>query len=441
MMVAGPIGAGLDMNERTTASPTHASVLYLRLGGFAAKPVGEQARLRAQLEAVVATGLSVLPDRDRIVVDSVDGIALVVLDNALGALRAAERCLDAAAVLPLCIGAGHGAVAPVAGNGTVQGILGDGLHSAGVAAGFAEPSQLLATRAFREAVAQQEPVRQADLVHAGMFADASVRTHELFVMDRLARQRRRRRLAIVAAAGIAALLVAGFVGRLAYRGEGPFAPPALVALSVSPGGEVFLDGVAQGPSPPLAELRMEAGTHVLEIRRGDDPPLRRELQVKPGERLEVRHVFTPLPQLAFDVTPGGQVFIDGQARGDVAALRRVELAEGTHAVEIRYGPWPPHRREVSLKRGEQVTIRHAFQPATMAFNVFPGGQVLVNGRARGSLPGLAPLKLDPGRYVVEIRYAEYPPLRQTVELKPGQRLVIEHQFRQKTLIERLLPRK
>ena len=427
------------MNERT-ASPTHASVLYLRLGGFAAKPVGEQARLRAQLEAVVATGLSVLPARDRVVVDTADGIALVVLDNALGALRAAERCLDAAAVLPLCVGAGHGAVAPVAGNGAVQGILGDGLHSAGVAASFAEPSQLLATRAFREAVAQQEPVRQADLVHAGMFADASVRTHELFVMDRQARRQRRRKLAIVAAVSIVVMLVAGFIGRLAYRGEGPFAPPAIVQLSVTPGGEVFLDGIPQGPSPPLSELSMEAGPHVVEIRRGDNPPLRRELEVAPGERVEIRHVFTPLPTVTFDVTPGGEVSVNGEARGSVAALQRLELPEGKHLIEIRYRSWPAYRREVNLKRGEQVTLKHVFVPATLGFNVFPGGTVQVNGKSRGSLP-LAPLKLDPGRYVVEVRYAEYPPLQRTVELKAGQQLVIEHQFRQKTLIERLLPRK
>ena len=69
------------MNE-LTATPTHASVLYLRLGEFAAKAVMEQARMRAQLEAVVAAGLSVLPERDRIVLDAHDGIVLVVLDNA-----------------------------------------------------------------------------------------------------------------------------------------------------------------------------------------------------------------------------------------------------------------------------------------------------------------------------------------------------------------------
>jgi hypothetical protein len=429
------------MNE-LTATPTHASVLYLRLGDFATKAVVEQARMRAQLEAVVATGLSVLPERDRIVLDTADGMALVVLDNALGALKAAERCLDAAAVLPLCVGAGHGAVAAVAGGEGAQGLLGDGLHSAAVAAGFAKPAQLLVTRAFREAVAQQEPVRQADLVRAGMFADASVRTHELFVMDRTARRRRRGRLVTGGAIAAAVLLVAGGIGRLAYRQEGPFAPKAEVLLSVAPDGEVFLDGEPQGRSPPLAQLRMRAGTHMVEIRRGDDPPLRRELTVKPGERVELRHVFTPLPVLVFDVSPGGDVFVDGVARGAIGTLKQLEVSEGRHRVEVRHGAFPPYQRDVTAKRGEQVAIRHVFAPAVLSFSVKPdGGEVFVNGKHRGRLPGLAKLELTPGRYAIEVRYAEYPALQRTVDLKTGQRLVIEHQFRPPTFIERLMPKR
>lgn len=427
------------MNE-LNATPTHASVLYLRLGDFAAKAVVEQARTRAQLEAVVAAGLSVLPERDRIVLDAHDGIVLVVLDNALGALKAAERCLDAAAVLPLCIGAGHGAVAPVdGGNNIVQGLLGDGLHSAAVAAGFAGPAQLLATQAFREAVAQQEPVRQADLVRAGTFSDASVRTHELFVMDHQARRHRRRRLVTFGAAILTLFLVAGVIGRFAYRQEGPFAPPAEVALSISPAGEVFVDGDSKGMAPPLASVKLRAGTHQLEVRHGDDPPLRRELSLKPGERVEVRHVFTPLPLLVFEISPGGDIFVDGVARGPVGTVQRLELPEGAHAVEVRYGGYPPYQRTVTLRRGEAVTVRHVFAPAALVFRVVPGGQVYIDGKLRGSLPDLRKLQLAPGSYDIEVRYGEFQPLRRTVELKPGQQVVIHHEFRAKNLLERLFP--
>jgi hypothetical protein len=423
------------MNE-LTATPTHASVLYLRLGDFSTRPVVEQARTRAQLEAVVAAGLTVLPERDRVVLDTPDGIALVVFDNALGALQAAERCLDAAAVLPLCIGAGHGAVA-VAQGGSAPGLLGDGLHSASVAAGFAAPAQLLVTKDFRAAVARQEPVRQADLVPAGTFSDAFVRTHELFVMDRLARQRRRRTLVIGGAIAIGVLLVAGGIGRFAYRQEGPFALKAEVALAISPGGEVFLDGEPQGPTPPLAELRMRAGAHVVEVRHGDDPPLRRELELKPGQRVELRHVFSPLPRLVFEVSPAGEIFVDGVARGAVGALAQLDLAEGKHVVEIRHPPYPAHRREITLKRGEQVTVRHVFAPAALVFRVTPGGQVFIDGKPRGALPALKKLELAPGRYAVEIRYGQLPPYKTTVTLKPGKQVVIQHEFKQSTFLQRL----
>ena len=424
------------MNE-PSVSPMHASVLYLRLADFVSKPVVEQARMRAQLEAVAAAGLSVLPERDRVVLEAPDGLAIVVLGNALGTLAAAERCLDAAAVLPLCVGAGHGAVATVEGGGLIQGVLGDGLHSAGLAARFAAPAQMLATRSFRAAVAQQAPVRQADLPLAGTFVDASVRSHDLYVMDRLARKRRRRRLAVIAASSVLAFLLAGGVGRMAYRAEGPFAPKAEVALAISPGGEVFLDGVSQGMAPPLTRLSMRAGVHVLEVRHGADPPLKMDLQLAAGEQVEVKHVFSPLPVLAFDVAPGGEVFVDGKSRGTLPALRQLELSEGMHAVEVRYGAFPPLKRKVQLKRGEQITLRHVFAPAVLVLKVIPGGEVFVNGASRGPMIGLSRLELSPGRYAIEVRNGKHPPLKRTVDLKAGQQVVVQHEFRQKGFWRRL----
>lgn len=424
------------MND-VAPSPTQASVLYLRLADFGSKPVVEQARLRAQADAVVAAGLSVLPERDRILLDTPDGLAIVVLDNPLGALQAAERCLDAAAVLPLCIGAGHGAVAAVAGPDAVQGMIGDGLHSAGVAAGFAIPGQMLASNAFREAVWQQSPVRRADLQRAGTFSDASVRTHELFVLDEQARGRRRRRLAIVAAASLAVCLAGGLVGRLAYRSEGPFAPPAEIVLSITPGGDVFLDGEPRGSAPALTRLSVRAGRHTLEVRHGADPPLRVALDLRPGEQHAVAHAFTPLPVLHFDVTPGGEVFINGQSRGAVARVRHLELPEGTYAVEVRYGSYPPLKRKVQVRRGEQVAVKHVFAPAVVLLKVVPGGEVFVNGAARGSVASLKRLELAPGRYHVEIRFGAQPPLKKVLDVKAGQQVVIQHDFRGKSFFKRL----
>ena len=95
----------------TNAAATLASVVFLKIREFAHRPVQEQTRLRAQLEAVVAVTASELSPENRVVLDAADGTAIVVLGDPRGCLRLAERALAAgAAGLPLCIGINHGAV-------------------------------------------------------------------------------------------------------------------------------------------------------------------------------------------------------------------------------------------------------------------------------------------------------------------------------------------
>src|SRR3954470_24887368 len=88
-----------------------ASVTFLRIQEFARRPVSEQARLRAQLAAVVAVTAAEIEPARRIVLDAADGVAVVVLGDPAAALRLGERALAAvAAGLPLSAGLNHGAV-------------------------------------------------------------------------------------------------------------------------------------------------------------------------------------------------------------------------------------------------------------------------------------------------------------------------------------------
>ena len=88
-----------------------ASVVFLRIQDFPIRPASEQARMRAQLEAVVAVTTAELAPKSRIVLDAADGLVVAVLADPKGALRVAERALAAAiAGLPLCAGINHGAL-------------------------------------------------------------------------------------------------------------------------------------------------------------------------------------------------------------------------------------------------------------------------------------------------------------------------------------------
>lgn len=199
-----------------------ASVAFLRIRDFATRTASEQARQRAQLEAVVAITAADLPAANRLVLDASDGVAVVVLENPQGALRLAERALNAAAAgLPLCVGLNHGAVR-LLGDSAGDAMVGDGIAVAASIAQFAPNAELRATRAFRDALADAAPGLEASLVHKGSSSDASLRSHELFTRDRTELARRSRAYKALSIAAVFALVCAGVGWRISVQGQEAF---------------------------------------------------------------------------------------------------------------------------------------------------------------------------------------------------------------------------
>jgi hypothetical protein len=197
------------------------SVVFLKIAEFARRPASEQARLRAQLEAVIAVVTAEVPPANRLVLDAADGLAVVLLRDPQAALRIGRRALNAAAAgLPLAAGLNHGAL-QLAGRKGGEGMTGDGIAVAANIAAFAESSRLLASRAFRDALAEAAPGREASLRPAGTFTDSGLRSHEVFAPDERALGRRRRRYSATALVLTVGLL-AGGLGWRSHEGRPAF---------------------------------------------------------------------------------------------------------------------------------------------------------------------------------------------------------------------------
>jgi hypothetical protein len=209
---------------RPVTSSFVASVVFLRIQDFATRPASEQARLRAQLEAVVAVTTAELRPTSRIVLDASDGVAIVVLCDPKGALRLAERALTAGvAGLPLSAGLNHGAVRLLGGtSGEGQAMVGDGIAVAASVAQFSPSSELRVSRAFRDALAEAAPGLEASLVPKGAFNDASLRSHELYTRDRTEVQRRKRTYAALSVAAVFALLGTSVAWGISQHGKAAF---------------------------------------------------------------------------------------------------------------------------------------------------------------------------------------------------------------------------
>lgn len=228
----------------TNAAATLASVVFLRIQEFARRPVQEQTRLRAQLEAVLAVTAAELAPENRIVLDAADGNAIVVLGDPEGSLRLAERAIAATAVgLPLCIGINHGAV-QMTGSGGGDGMIGDGIAVAASVAEFATSGRVMVSRSFRDALAYTRPGAENRLCPAGVFTDSGLRRHELYAPDEVAAGRTQRRRFALGAAAVIGLLGAGAGVRVAVGGRAKAVNDARAALRRSAlEGEKLLRGL------------------------------------------------------------------------------------------------------------------------------------------------------------------------------------------------------
>jgi class 3 adenylate cyclase len=202
------------------AAANLASVVFLKVQEFARRPAQEQARLRAQLEAVVAVTTADLAPAGWIALDAADGVALAVLDDPEGAMRLAQRSLSAAAAgLPLSVGVNHGAVQLTSAARGGDGMTGDGIAVAASVAEFASSTRVLISRSFRDALAEARPALVAALSPAGVFTDSGLRTHELYYPDRQAAGRRQRRLIALGVAAAVLFVGAGIAARVATGGH------------------------------------------------------------------------------------------------------------------------------------------------------------------------------------------------------------------------------
>jgi hypothetical protein len=221
------------------------------------------------------------------VLDADDGVALVLFGDSARALRIAQSLRGEEAFLQVGLNYGPLALTSQAPDARVYG---DGLASAAAAARFATPEKILVTQDFVRALETNAPDLAADLTSAGEFTDTRVRQHQLFTPDPRRGAQRRRRTLWLGVGGVAAILLLGVFAREANRIFFP-PSPAILTFAVKPRGEVFVDGVSKGITPPLKTLELEAGKHVVTIRNPGSPPLEIALNLKSGEETTITHTF------------------------------------------------------------------------------------------------------------------------------------------------------
>ena len=283
-----------------TARPITADILTLDIHEYAKRTARDQLELRERLNAVLASAIGPIALADRIVVDTACGTAVVFLGTPGDALSAAFALRPALsregdAAPPLRAALNRGPV-QLADAGGAIGVTGDGIAVAETLLGFAEPGQIVASRDFRDAAGTDSSFQPQ-----GTRTDAAVRDHEIFLLDPaspLASRRPsiRRRTVLVAAAVAALLIAGGFAAREAREVIEAKRRPGVIRLAVRPVAEVIVDSAYKGMAPPLKTVEVPAGRHTVELKRAGHPTRNLQVDLKPGEEIEIQHTFFERPR-------------------------------------------------------------------------------------------------------------------------------------------------
>jgi len=159
------------------------SVLFLDLIGYSKKAVTDQHETKHQFNSALTEALDLLSRRDRVIVDTGDGAAVVFLGDPEDAMIVGLAMRENAGRVPMRLGINLGPVRLVSDLNDQTNVIGDGINVAQRIMSFAEPGQLLVSHSYFEVVTRVSEHYKRLFVRVGMVQDKHVRDHDVYLVD------------------------------------------------------------------------------------------------------------------------------------------------------------------------------------------------------------------------------------------------------------------
>ena len=156
------------------------SVLFIDIAEYSKKSLTEQFEEKRRFNGVLAEALDVLQRRDRVLVDTGDGAAVVFLGDPEDALVAGLAMRELCGELPLRIGINLGPVKLINDLNDQVNVVGDGINVAQRVMSFAEPGQLLVSSNYQDVVSRLSEQYAGLFTRLGRRQDKHVREYEVY---------------------------------------------------------------------------------------------------------------------------------------------------------------------------------------------------------------------------------------------------------------------
>jgi class 3 adenylate cyclase len=159
------------------------SVLFIDIVEYSKKPVVDQFDIKRTFNGMLAEALDVLQRRDRVIVDTGDGAAVVFLGDPEDALVVGLAMRELSGRTRLRQGINLGPVKLIADLNDQVNVVGDGINVAQRVMSFADPGQLLVSANYQDVVSRLSSEYAQLFTPAGRRQDKHVREHDLYAVS------------------------------------------------------------------------------------------------------------------------------------------------------------------------------------------------------------------------------------------------------------------
>lgn len=156
------------------------SVLFIDIVAYSRKAVTDQYDIKRRFNGMVAGALELLKRRDRVIMDTGDGAAIVFLGDPEDALVVGVVLREHMAKMPMRMGINLGPVKLINDLNDQVNVIGDGINVAQRVMTFAEPGQLLVSATYHDVVSRQSAEYANLFVREGRRQDKHVREYEVY---------------------------------------------------------------------------------------------------------------------------------------------------------------------------------------------------------------------------------------------------------------------
>jgi class 3 adenylate cyclase len=156
------------------------SVLFIDIVGYSKTSVVDQFDVKRRFNGMLAEALDVLQRRDRVIVDTGDGAAVVFLGDPEDALVVGLAMRELSGKMPLRMGINLGPVKLIADLNDQVNVVGDGINVAQRVMSFADQGQLMVSANYQDVVSRLSEQYATLFTREGRRKDKHVREYELY---------------------------------------------------------------------------------------------------------------------------------------------------------------------------------------------------------------------------------------------------------------------